>query len=208
MHLYYKPGACSLAPRIALNELALPFDAEKVDTASGRTETGEDYRLVNPKGYVPALRIEPGVVITENTAILQFLADRNPEAELAPMPGTLERVRLQEWLNFTGSELHKAFSPFFSGRKLTEEELQRANAQLHRRIGDVERALSDGRAFILGERFSVADAYLFVVLNWTGFLGIDLSPFPNVSAYVERVRQRPSVRAAMVQEGLAKADAA
>ena len=117
MRLYYKPGACSLSSRIVLAELGVAHESVKVDTETGRTETGSDYRRINPKGYVPALELETGEVLTENPAILQFLADSNPKANLAPTPGTLDRARLQEWLNFTSSELHKAFSPFFSGRK-------------------------------------------------------------------------------------------
>ncbi len=208
MLLYFEPGACSLSARIVLTELGLPFEAVSVDTAAGRTETGADYARINPKGYVPALEIEPGVVLTENPAILQYLADLRPEAELAPAPGTLERVRLQEWLNFTSSELHKAFGPYFGDRASAGEERARADAQLGRRIGDVEAALSDGRAFVLGPRFSVADAYLLVVLNWTGFTGTDLGPWPNVAAYLRRARHRPSVVAAMAAEGLREDEAA
>ncbi len=208
MLLYFKPGACSLSSRIVLTELGLPFGAMKVDTESGTTENGADYRRINPRGYVPALEIEPGIVITENPAILQYLADRNPEAKLAPAPGTLERTRLQEWLNFISSELHKAFGPHFSGRSLGEEERSRVDAHLSRRIDNVEQPLSDGRDFILGDRFSVADAYLFVVLNWASFAGIDLVRWPSVTAYVERISLRPSVRAAMTAEGLLRDDAA
>ncbi len=208
MLLYFKPGACSLSSRIVLTELGLPFGAVSVDTATGRTEAGADYARINPKGYVPALEIEPGVVLTENPAILQYLADLRPEAGLAPAPGTLERVRLQEWLNFTSSELHKAFGPYFDGRALAGEERAHADAQLGRRIGDVEAALSDGRAFILGTGFSVADAYLLVVLNWTRFVGIDLGPWPSVAAYLRRAGHRPSVVAAMAAEGLPQDEAA
>ena len=197
MRLYFKPGACSLASRIVLAELGLSYEAVELDTEAGRTADGRDYRQVNPKGYVPALEFEPGEVLTENPAILQFLADRYPSAGLAPEAGTLERARLQEWLNFTASELHKAFSPFFSGRTLSDDEAGRARGALERRLGDVDRQLSDGRSFALGERFGVADAYLFVVLGWTGAVGVRLDAWPSVAAYVERVAARPAVRLAV-----------
>ncbi|WEZ85387.1 glutathione S-transferase C-terminal domain-containing protein (plasmid) [Rhizobium sp. 32-5/1] len=208
MLLYFKPGACSLSARIVLTELGLPFESVRVDTAAGTTIDGADYRAINPKGYVPALEIEPGIVLTENPAILQYLADLRPQAGLAPATGTLDRVRLQEWLNFTSSELHKAFGPWFSGRSFEESEQSRAEINLARRIDDVERGLSDGRGFILGETFTVADAYLFVVLNWTGFIGFDLARWPTVAAYVARVAMRPAVRAALIAEGLLQEEAA
>jgi len=202
MRLYFKPGACSMSSRIVLNELGQPFDAIKVDTETGLTETGADYRAINPRGYVPALELTDGAVLTENPAILQYLADTHPEAGLAPPPGSLQRARLQEWLNFTSSELHKAFSPFFSGRELDGQENRRAQDALSRRLGDVEQRLSDGRSYTLGEDFTVADAYLFVVLNWCNFIGVALPQWPNVAEFVERVAARPAVRAAMAQEGL------
>jgi glutathione S-transferase len=208
MLLYFKPGACSLSSRIVLTELGLPFEAVKVDTDAGTTEDGSDYRAVNPKGYVPALEIAPGTVITENPAILQYLADQVPQAGLAPMTGKIERIRLQEWLSFTSSELHKAFSPWFSGRPLNGEEKSRAEANLDRRIGDVEQGLSDDRPFILGETFTVADAYLFVVLSWSGFIGVDLARWPKVAAYTTRIAARPAVRAALAAEGLLQSEAA
>ena len=208
MLLYFKPGACSLSSRITLTELGLPFRAVQVDTDAGTAENGTDYRTINPKGYVPALEIEPGVVITENPAILQYLADLDPQDGLAPIAGTLERVRLQEWLNFTSSELHKAFSPWFSGRALEGDEKARVETNLARRIGNVERGLSDGRPYILGQNFSVADAYLFVVLNWANFIGRDLTAWPQVAAYVARVAARPAVHKALAAEGLIQSEAA
>ena len=156
---------------------------------------------------MPALEVADGIIITENPAILQYLADTNQAAGLAPPGGTLARARLQEWLNFTASELHKAFSPYFSGRTLEGEEKSRADATLARRIGDVERALGDGRRFTLGDDFTVADAYLFVVLNWANFVGVALARWPDVAAYVTRVAARPAVRAAMQREQLIDADA-
>ncbi len=209
MLLYFQPGACSLASRIVLTELGLPFQATRVlDAKAGATESGVDFRTVNPKGYVPALEIEPGVVITENPAVLQYIGDRKPEAGLVPPAGALERVRLQEWLNFASSELHKAFGPYFTGRPLEGEDKARCNATIAQRIGDVERGLSDGRPFILGEHFSVADAYIFVILNWTNFIGYDLSLWPHVVDFMARVGARSAVKTAMAAEGLLKAEAA
>lgn len=202
MRLYFKPGACSMSSRIVLTELDLAFDAVKVDTDNGVTETGADYRSINPKGYVPALELADGAVLTENPAILQFLADARPDAGLSPGHGTFERARLQEWLNFTSSELHKAFSPYFRGQPLEETEKEQLDNRLARRIGDVEHGLSDGRDFILGSSFTVADAYLFVVLNWSSFIGLNLERWPHVAAYVTRIAARPSTRQAMRQEGL------
>lgn len=202
MKLYFKPGACSMSARIVMIELGLNFDAVKVDTVSGRTETGADYRIINPKGYVPALEIAGDTILTENPAILQYLADAHPESGLAPSPGTLLRARQQEWLNFTSSELHKAFGPYFRGKPLDDDEKAQADRQLARRVGNVAEGLSDGRNFILGDSFSVADAYLFVVLNWSGFIGFSLDRWPHVASYVARIAARPASREAMRQEGL------
>lgn len=202
MLLYFKTGACSLASRIVLTELDLPFESVEVDTGAGTTENGSDYRAINPKGYVPALEIVPGTVITENLAILQYLADRAPHAGLAPAAGTMERARLHEWLSFISSELHKAFGPWFSGQPLEGKDKSHAEANLDRRIGHVERELTDDRPFILGETYTVADAYLFVVLSWSRFIGVDLARWPKAAAYVTRIAARPAVRAALMAEGL------
>lgn len=208
MRLYFKPGACSLSSRIVLTELGLAHEAIKVDTETGLTETGADYRAINPRGYVPALELDGGAVITENPAILQYLADSNPKAGLAPANGTIERAYLQEWLNFISSELHKAFGPYFHGRAPEGVEKENVDAKLARRIGDVERGLADGRSFILGESFTVADAYLFVVLNWSNFIGLGLKRWPHVAAFMARMASRPAVRAAMLREGLIQEAAA
>lgn len=202
MRLYFKPGACSMSSRIVLIELGLAFDSIKVDTDSGRTETGVDYRSINPKGYVPALELANGSVLTENPAILQYLVDTHPDSGLAVAQGPFERARQQAWLSFTSSELHKAFGPYFSGRRLENSEKEQVDQKLARRIGDVEQGLSDGRDFILGDTFTVADAYLFVVLNWSRFIGFRLDRWPHVASYVERVASRPATREAMRQEGL------
>lgn len=202
MKLYFKPGACSLASHIVLLETGAAFSLIKTDTEAGRTEAGQDFSTISPNGYVPALETGSGAVITENPALLQYLADQFPEAGLAPANGTLERVRLQEILNFLSAELHKAFGPFFSGTTLTGDQRKAAAAQVHRRSGHIEQLLSDGRAFLTGAAFTVADAYAFVVLNWAGFAGISLDAFPLTQEYLDRIRTRPSVQAAMRREGL------
>lgn len=208
MRLYFKPGACSLASRIVLTELDLPHETIKVDTETGLTESGADYRAINPRGYVPALELKGGAVITENPAILQYLADRDPKAELAPANGTIERAYLQQWLNFTSSELHKAFGAYFGAPPPEGAEKEKVDAMIARRLGDVERGLADGRSYILGERFTVVDAYLFVVLNWSNFIGFDLKRWPHVVAFMARMACRPAVRVAMLREGLIQEAAA
>lgn len=202
MKLHYKPGACSMAAHITLNEIGVPFDLDKTDTEAGKTEKGDEFRVISPNGYVPALVTASGDVITETPAVLQFLADQAPDTGLAPMNGTLERARLQEVLNFVSSELHKAFGPFFSGTDLDLDTRTKSEANVARRIDHIERSLSDDRLYLLGETFSVADAYAFVVLNWTNFVGIDLAPWPNTLAYVARLAARPTVVKTMVTEGL------
>lgn len=202
MKLYYKPGACSLASHIALTEAGVDFALERVDTDAGRTETGADYRAINPKGYVPALALADGELVTEGAAILQLIADRHPEAGLAPAAGTLERTRVQEHLNYIASELHKAFGPFFSGAKLEGEARAAAAARVIARMGHMDKVLSDGRAYLTGAAFTVADAYLFVVSNWANFVGIDLAAVPHLKAFIGRVAERPATVAAMRAEGL------
>lgn len=202
MKLFYKPGACSMASHIILNELGASFDLDKTDTKSGKTESGADFRKISPNGYVPALITDDGDVITENPALLQYLADQAPDAGLAPPNGTLARTRLQEALNFVSSELHKAFGPFFSGNDLNIDAKKRAEAGVSRRVDHIERSLADGHSYLLGDAFTVVDAYAFVVLNWTNFVGISLDPWPRTQAYVTRVAARPAVVRAMVAEGL------
>lgn len=205
MRLYFKPGACSLAPRIVLAELGIGHESVAVDTVAGTTADGGDYRAINPKGYVPALMLDDRTILTENPAILQYLADGHPRAGLAPPAGTLERTRLHEWLNFTSAELHTAFAPFFRATPPEGTAHDIALDQLAARIGYVEQRFSDGRAHALPGGFSVVDAYLFVVLGWTRHIGVDLARWPYTAAYVARIAGRPAVRASLAAEGLAEA---
>ena len=202
MRLYFKPGACSLASRIVLIELGQAFEAIRVDTDAGLTEDGRDYRAVNPRGYVPALELKDGRVVTENPAVLQYLADLQPD-RLAPAAGSWDRVRLQEALSFISSELHKAFSPFFHGEAQGERRAP-AEALLKRRLGEVEQMLGQESPYLLGDRMSVADIYLFVVLNWTGFIGFSLQGWPRLYDFMSSMGAHASVRAALLQEGLLK----
>lgn len=197
MKLYFKPGACSLASHIVLRELGVDFTLENVDTQTQRTESGIDYKTINPKGYVPALDTGTAV-LSEGAAILQYLAE---SSALTPATGTLERVRLQEHLNYIASELHKAFGPFF---KTSATDGQRAQAReaVARHFDYLESLLADGRAYLVGDGFTVADAYLFVVCSWAGVAGIDLKDWPSLKALSDRVESRPSVKAAMKAEGL------
>lgn len=202
MKLYYKPGACSLASHIVLNELDIAFSLERTDTVQGVTETGRNYVDINPNGYVPALELEPGLVLTENPAILEYLADLVPAKGLAPLKDSFERTRLRELLAFLSSELHKAFSPFFAGDELTTEERQAAETKIARRIDPIEARLSHTRANLLGGQLSVADFYAFVILNWCQFIGLSLSPWPSTYAFWTRLRSHPSVVKALGTEGL------
>lgn len=201
MKLYYTPGACSLSPHIVLEELGLPYETETVDLRSKVVASGGDFAQTNPKGYVPALLLDSGAVLTEGPAIVQYLADLAPEKKLAPANGTIARYQLQSWLNFIGTELHKSCSPFFdpaSGDVWRDA----AKANLERRLEYIDEALA-GRAYLMGEDFSVADAYLFTVLGWMGFVQFDLSGLPNLTAFQARVAARPAVQAALKAEGLA-----
>ena len=200
MKLYYSPGACSLSPHIVARELGLPIQLKKVNNKDKTVEGGGDYWKVNGKGYVPALELDNGEVLTEGPAIVQYLADQKPEAGLAPRAGSLERYRLQEWLNFVTSEIHKQFSPLF--RPNTPDDYKTiARENLTKRFAWLDQQLA-GKEYLLGNRFTVADAYLFTVLGWTVPMKIDLKQWPNVAAYVDRIRKRPKVKEAMQEEGL------
>ncbi len=203
MKLYYMPAACSLASHIALHEVGATFEIEKVDTKAQKTESGADFKLINRKGFVPALRLDSDVILTEGPAILQYIADQHPAAGLLPKVGSIERSQVQAHLNYIGSELHKAFGPLFSPT-LSPEARSEAVAVVVRKMAFIETELADGRAYLMGDTFTVADAYLFVVANWCNFVGIDLAQWPMVKAFVARVGSREKVIAAMRAEGLLK----
>ncbi|MFN3993907.1 MAG: glutathione transferase GstA [Tabrizicola flagellatus] len=201
MKLYIKPGACSMASHIILAEIGGDFAVEIVDTANGETASGANYREINPKGKVPALEVG-GEVLTEGPAILQFLGDRVPGKGLAPAPGTLARARVNEVLNFTGTELHVAFGPLFSP-SATEAQKDAARQAVAGKLDWLESRLADGRTYLTGEAFGIADAYAFVVANWANFTGIALSRWPHLSAFMARVAARPAVQCVLKAEGLA-----
>lgn len=201
MKLFIKPGACSLSPHIVLEELGLPYETEVVDLAKKTTASGQDFLAINPKGYVPALQLDSGELLTEGPAIVQYLADLAPEKQLAPANGSVARYQLQSWLTFIGTEVHKSFSPFFNP-KAPQEWKDIARANLERRLAYVAQQL-EGRDYLLGSEFSVADAYLFTVLNWSKFIKLDLGAWPVLVAYQARVAARPAVQAALKAEGLA-----
>ena len=201
MKLYYLPGACSSATHIMLRETGQNFELEAVSMETGKTETGKDFALVNPKGQVPALELESGEVLTEGAAILQFVADSAPDTAYSPTLGSVERARLQEHLNWIASELHKAFTPLFKAE--SKAAIEAAKKVVGQKFSYVESILEDGRDFLVGGTFSAADAYLLVVANWANFKEIDLAPWPRLQSYVARMLSRASVVAAYKAEGLA-----
>lgn len=200
MKLYYAPGACSLAVHIVLCELGLPHALAKVDLKSHTLADGSDFVAINPKGYVPALELANGQLLTELAAIVQYLADLRPEVGLLPPVGTLERFRVQEWLSFIGSELHKGLGALFNPA-IGAEWKAAVLARVARRFDFVNAEL-EGRHYLTGSQYSVADAYLFTILRWTDFMHIDLSPWPALVALRQRVAARPAVRQALQVEGL------
>lgn len=201
MKLYYSPGACSLASHIALQEVGKPFSIEKVDIRSKLTETGADFSAISPKGAVPALEIAPGEVLTEGAAIMQYVADSNGGAGVVPATGTLERGRMQEAMHFIGAELHKAYSPLFNPA-ITEAQKASQHTVIHQKLAWLESRLADGREYLTGKAFTLADSYLFTITNWSQGVGIDMSGYPMVLALRARVAARPAVQAAMKAEGL------
>lgn len=202
MKLYYAPGACSLSPHIVLREAGLDFTLERVDTKTHKTAAGQDFYAINPKGYVPVLELGDGQRLTEGPAIVQYLADQKPAAQLAPANGSFERYRLQEMLNFISTEIHKQFSPLFNPATLDEARKSQIE-RLGQRFDLVVQYLG-GKPYLFGDTFSVADAYLFTVVNWSKFVKLDLSRWPTLLAYLKRVAARPSVQAALKAEGLLK----
>ena len=202
MKLYYAPGACSLAPHIVAREAGINLDLEKVDIATKKTASGKDFLAVNPKGYVPALELDNGQVLTEGPVIQQYLADQKPASGLAPPNGTIERYRLQEMLTYINSEIHKNYGPLFNP-KITPEGREQQFGYLRRRFEFLDKAVA-GKQFLLGDKFTVADAYLFVMLSWAGHVGLDISGYKNLGALMQRVGGRPAVQAALKAEGLMK----
>jgi glutathione S-transferase len=202
MKLFYAPGACSLSPHIALREAERTFALERVDLKTHRTETGADFFAINPKGYVPVLQLDDlsGEVLTEGPAIVQYIADLAPDRRLAPRAGTFARYHLQEWLNFISTELHKAHGPLFAADTPSATQA-RQRGVLARRYGWIDGDLL-GRAFLMGETFTVADCYLFAMLRWAERVAINLEHWPNLASYYARVLERPTVQTALAAEGL------
>lgn len=204
MKLYYAPAACSLAPHIALCELGLAHDLVRVDLRTHQLASGGDYAAINPKGYVPTLELDDGTRLTEAAVILQYIADRKP-GTLAPVYGTLDRYRLMEWLNFIATELHKGFHPLWNPAT-PQDQRAITVASLGKRFGFVAPFL-ERSAYLTGDAFTIADAYLYVVLNWHGILKVDLTPWPSLVRFIERVAARPRVQEALREEHLIKAAA-
>jgi len=203
MKLYYSPGACSLSPHIALLEAGLPYDLVKVDLRAKKLENGDDYLKVNPKGQVPALALDNGQVVTEGPVIVQMIADRAKDRNLAPPRDSEERYKLQEWLNYITSELHKNFGPMFSP-VLTDDAKAFFKDRVMGKFKYVDSQLA-GRDYLMGKQFTVADGYLFTMLSWAEHLKFNLSAMPNLLAYKARVGARPKVQEALTREGLMKA---
>ena len=205
MKLYYSPGACSLATNILLREAGQAFDMEKVSTKDHKTETGADYYRINPKGYVPALKLDDGEIATENVVLHGLVASLNPDARLAPAPGTKERRKLDQLSVFISTEIHKTYAAFFLNPPLPEDAKPIFHDKLMKRYAMIEEMLSDGRPYLTGETFQTADSYLFTVTRWAPHVGLDLSRFRNLALFMDRVAARPAVKAALESEGLLKA---
>ena len=202
MKLYYSPGACSLSPHIVLHEAGLPFQAVLASTKTHKLQDGTDFYTLNPKGYVPLLELDNGERLSEGPAIVQYIADQVPDKGLAPPAGTMARYRLMEWLTFIGTELHKSFSPLFTPG-MPDEAKAIYRERLLRRFTWVDQELAS-RTWLMGDGFTVADAYLFTVSRWCGFVGVDIAGLAHLQAYLARVAARPAVQAAMKAEGLLK----
>jgi glutathione S-transferase len=203
MKLYFSPGACGLHPQIALREAGLPFDLVRVDLRAHKvSHDGSDYYAVNPKGYIPVLELDDGTRLSEGAVIDQFIADKNPSAKILPPPGTMERIRVQEWLHFIGTEIHKSFSPLFYPTT-PDAEKETIRKRIGGRFDYIVKQLGS-KPFLTGDTFTVADAYLFNMLRWTAFTGIDLAQWPTLKAFSDRVEARPAVKAALEAEKAAK----
>jgi glutathione S-transferase len=200
MKLYFAPGACSLSPHIVLHEAGIAAETEQVDNREKKTKSGKDYWTINPKGQVPALQLDSGEMLTEGPVIVQYLADQTPASGLVPAHGTIDRYRVQEWLNFITSELHKSFGPIF--RPTTPDAYKAISKEnLGKRFDWLDKQLA-GKQYLMGDKFTVADAYLFTVLRWSSRIEVDIAKWPNLKAYMDRVAARPKVQAAMKEEGL------
>lgn len=199
MKLYYAPGACSLAAHITAREARVPVDLVRVDLKAHRTQSGADYYGVNPRGYVPAIQLDDGTLLTEVAALVQFLADKTPAAGLLPPTGSMDRLHVQEWLTYIGTELHKTFAWLF--HPLPEEMKKIVRDKVAKRFAELDRHLSS-RQYLFGDRFSVADAYAFTIVNWSNFLAFDLKPYLHLSTFMARVAARPKVQEALKAEGL------
>jgi len=200
MKLYYAPGACSLSPHIVSREAGIGLDLEQVDNREKKTKNGQDFWHINPKGQVPVLEIDSGQRLTEGPVIVQYLADQKPASGLVPPPGSIDRYRVQEWLNFVTSELHKSFGPTF--RPTTPDEYKKISKDnLGKRFDWLNQELA-GKQYLMGDQFTIADAYLFTVLRWVPRIELDLAKWPNLKAYIDRVAARPKVQEAMKAEGL------
>ncbi len=202
MKLYFSPGACSLSPHVVLRESGLPFTPVLASTKTHKLADGTDYYTINPKGYVPLLELDDGQRLSEGPAIVQYVADRVPERKLIAPWGTMERYRQIEWLNFIGSEIHKSFSPLFNPA-MPDETKALFRERVRGRLQWVDEQLQ-GRDYLMGDAFSVPDAYLFTVANWAKFVGIDLAPMPRLTAFMARMAARPAVDQALQAEGLKK----
>jgi glutathione S-transferase len=202
MKLYYAPGVCSLSPHIVLKESGLPFEAIKTDIRNKTTDGGGDYRKTNPLGDVPALELDDGTILTEGPAIVQYIADKVPAKNLAPANGTLERYQLQSWLNFVSTEVHKGYSPLFNPA-VPDDVKTVFRERLMTRLAHLDKHLATND-YVMGKSFSVVDAYVFTTLGWAPRVNVDLSGFPNLAKFRERMMARPSVQAAMKAEGLIK----
>ena len=202
MKLYYSPGACSLSPHIVLRESGLAFEPVLASTKTHKLTDGTDYYTINPQGYVPLLELESGERLSEGPAIVQYIADQVPEKKLAPANGTMARARVQEWLNFISTELHKTFSPLFNPA-MPEEAKALFRAKVLERLSWVNTQL-EGKQYLMGDSFSVPDAYLFTVTNWTKFVGVDITSLRHLGEFMARMAARPAVQAALKAEGLTK----